>query len=295
MISTTEQASDLNEVSESKVKTGAVPVLEKFRAGRKFARTAGLVGMYVGSALFGKIRLRDRNKRLGFFTRNIGTYTRRALKLIDFEVETVGYNPELMRNKRYLLVGNHMSYIDIFILSSIQPCVFVTSVDLGETFFLGDIAELGGSIFVERRSRSKIERDIGVITDTLNAGHHVVIYPEGTSSNGERILPFKKSLLMSAVRAGVDVLPIVLKYTHIDGEPFSQKNRDLVCWYGDMPFFPHFMKLMKLRRVRAELHFLDPIQAAPEITRHELADRAYAAIASVYGDPLGVNKSQPPH
>ncbi len=273
---------------ELNLKIMGCPGLEKLRAGSNFARTVGLIGMYVSSALLGKARLKDKNKRLGFFTRNIGTYTRRALKLINFDIKIVGYDAELMREKRFLLVGNHMSYLDIFILSSIQPCVFVTSVDMGETFFLGDIAELGGSIFIERRTRTKIERDIGVITETLNAGHHVVIYPEGTSTNGEKVWPFKKSLLMSAVRAGVDVMPVVLKYTEIDGEPFNETNRDKVCWYGDMAFFSHFLGLMKLRKVQAELHFLDPIKVSPELTRHELADQAHSAISAVYGNPLGL-------
>jgi 1-acyl-sn-glycerol-3-phosphate acyltransferase len=273
---------------ELNLKVMGIPGLERLRAGSNLARTVGLIGMYVSSALLGKARLRDKNKRLAFFTRNIGTYTRRALKLINFDIKIVGYDAELMRKKRFLLVANHMSYLDIFILSSIHPCVFVTSVDMGETFFLGDIAELGGSIFIERRTRSKIERDIGAITEALNSGHHVVIYPEGTSTNGEQVLPFKKSLLMSAVRAGVDILPVVLKYTEIDGEPFNHKNRDRVCWYGDMSFLPHFLGLMNLRKVRAELHFLEPIKVTEELTRHDLADQAHHAIKAVYGNPLGI-------
>lgn len=257
------------------------------KASGKLPRILTLVSLYVTSALFGKVRLRDRNERLGFFTRNIGTYTRRALKLLNFDVKIVGYDAELMRDQKFLLVGNHMSYLDIFLLSSVQPCVFVTSVDMGETFFLGDICELGGSIFVERRTRTKVDRDIKVISETLRAGHHVVIYPEGTSSNGERILPFKKSLLMSAVQAGVDVMPVVLKYTEVNGEPFSFANRDKLCWYGDMSFAPHFLGLLKLRNVRAELHFLEPIKVTAETDRRQIAQMTYDAISAVYGQPLG--------
>lgn len=255
--------------------------------GRNLASAGWLMGRYVGSALTGKVRIRDRQERLGFFTRNIAKYTRSALGLFNFDIQVIGYDSELMRTKNFLLISNHMSYIDILVLSSIQPCVFVTSVDMGEQFFLGDMAELGGSIFIERRHRGQIEHDIGVMADTLRAGHNVVIYPEGTSSNGERVLPFKKSLLMSAVRAGVDIMPICVKYTEINHEPFSIANRDKVCWYGDMTFLPHMLGLMSLKQVKVELHFLKPIPVKPDSTRAELSDHAYAAISAAYGQPLG--------
>jgi lyso-ornithine lipid O-acyltransferase len=261
--------------------------LNNLKKSKQLAHIVTLIGMYAGSAALGKVRLRDRNKRLGFFSRNIGVYTRQALKAFNFEVEVIGYNAELMKNKKFLLVGNHMSYLDIFVLSAIQPCVFVTSVEMQQAFFLGDICELGGCIFIERRTRTKVDRDIGAISETLRGGHHVVIYPEGTSSDGEKVLPFKKSLLMSAVHAGVDVMPIVLKYTEVDGQPFSRENRDKLCWYGDMSFAPHFLGLFKLKKVKAELHFLDPIEIKPDADRRQIAELAYTAITNVYGQPFG--------
>lgn len=261
--------------------------IDSIKAGKNLLYTCALMAGYAGRATMGKFKYRDPKTRLEFFTQNVAHYTRRALKLFNFEIELIGYDPRLMREKNYLVVSNHMSYIDILVLSSIQPCVFVTSVDLGEQFFLGPMAEMGGSIFVERRHRGQINRDINVMTETLKAGHNVVIYPEGTSSNGERVLPFKKSLLMSAVQAGVDILPLTLKYVEIDGEPFCEKNRDRICWYGDMPFFPHFLSLMKTRSVRAQLHFHEPLRVTKETTRYELADACYKLISRTYGEPFG--------
>lgn len=262
-----------------------MPALEKVSYAKNLATTCSLMGLYAGSAIFGKYSIRDRDRRLEFFTKNVGTYTRRVLKNFNFDIHPVGYDAKLMSERNFLLVGNHLSYLDVLVLSSVQPCVFVTSVDMGEQFFLGDMAELGGSIFVERRHRGQIGNDIGVMAQTLRKGHNVVVYPEGTSSNGERVLPFKKSLLMSAVEAGVDVLPVVIKYTHINGEPFGPSNRDRVCWYGDMNFLPHFLGLMTLKNVRVEMHFLDPIAVSKESTRHELAEKTYGAISTVYGTP----------
>ncbi len=263
---------------------------DSLKAGTNLLRTCSLMAEYAGQATFGKLKYHDPQERLEFFTRNVSQYARRVLKLFNVDVEVKGVGPEIMKKRNFLVVSNHMSYVDILLLSSIQPCVFVTSVDLGEQFFLGPMAEMGGSIFVERRHRGQINRDIEVIANVLKAGHNVVIYPEGTSSNGERVLPFKRSLLMSAVHAGVDILPLTLKYVEIDGEPFSEKNRDRVCWYGDMPFFPHFLSLMKVRSIRAELYFHEPLAVTKESTRVELADACYRLISQTYGEPF---KSKP--
>lgn len=252
------------------------------RVASNIARIGGLVGMYAGQAAFGKATIHDREERMRFFTKNVQRYAKQALKVMNFEVEVIGYDEKRMRERNFLMICNHMSYVDILVTSMVQPAVFVTSVDMGEAFFLGTMAELGGSIFVERRHRGQIGRDIGVMSDALQAGHHVMIYPEGTSTDGQRLLPFKKSLLMAAVQAGRDLLPVCLKYVEIDGEPFGPHNADKVCWYGDMTFGPHFTGLMGLKSVKAELHFLEPIAVTPQSTRHELAEKTYDAINAVY-------------
>jgi 1-acyl-sn-glycerol-3-phosphate acyltransferase len=258
---------------------------------KRFAKITSLILQYAASASVGKFTIRDRNARLDFFTKNVGKYTKQALELFNMELKVVGYDPQMMKERNFLMIANHMSYIDILMVSSVQPCVFVTSVDMGEQFFLGDMAELGGSIFVERRHRGTIGRDLGVMADTLRAGHNVVLFPEGTSTNGEGLLPFKKSLFMSAVEAGVDILPVCLKYTEIDGEPFSPANRDRMCWYGDMDFFSHFMGLMNLKKVKAELHFLEPIVVTKDSTRQELAQKTFDAINAAYTGSPAANVS----
>lgn len=250
------------------------------------AHVASLMAAYAAQATLGKLTIRDRDRRLEYFTQNVGKWCRRCLDAMRVEVKVVGYDEELFKKNNYLLVGNHLSYVDILVLSSVKPAVFVTSVDLGETKFLGSMAEMGGSIFVERRSRAQIARDLRMMTETLRAGHNVVIFPEGTSSDGSGVLPFKKSLLMSAVEAKKDVLPIVFKYTELDGEPFSTKNADRICWYGDMTFGAHFADILSTKSLRAELHFLDPVSVETFSTRQQLADEAYARISAEYGRPF---------
>lgn len=247
-----------------------------------------LVAMYLAEAALGKTMIGDRIKRLEVFTRTASKYSKLALETMDFEVQVIGHDPDLMEEKNFLMVGNHMSYLDAMITASVQPSVFVTSVDMGEVFFLGTMAELGASIFIERRHRGQVDQDLSVMAEALRDGFNVMIYPEGTSTNGQDILPFKKSLLMSAVEAGRDLMPVCLKYVEIDGEPFGPQNADKVCWYGDMSFAPHLLGLMRLKSVKAELHFLDPIPVTRDSTRQELAEKAYQTIRAVYH-----NQSQP--
>lgn len=241
-------------------------------------RLGALMGLYAAQATMGEIFIRDEVRRRRYFIENISRYARRGMDVLGIEVEVVGDPFKRFADRNFMIVSNHLSYIDILCLSSVHPCLFVTSTDMGEAFFLGRMAELGGSIFIERRHRGHIERDLSVLTTALKQGFNVAFYPEGTSTNGDSVLPFKKSLLMAAVEAGVDILPMTIKYTEIDGEPFSPKNRDKVCWYGDMTFGPHLLGLLSLQSVKARLEFLEPIKVTPQSTRHELAAQAYAAI-----------------
>ncbi len=241
-----------------------------------------LIGLYAARGLVAKKVIRNPHSLLKFYTKTVSKKSRAALTKLNFEVHVKGYNAELMAQDNFLLVGNHMSYLDILVISSIVPSVFVTSVDLKESGFLGTLAELGGSIFVERRNRSQIERDLESMTKTLRDGFNIMVYPEGTSSNGEKVLPFKKSLLMSAVNAEKDILPVCIKYREINGRPFSPENRDHVCWYGDMTFLPHFMELLKTKKVIVDLEFLNLVKTSRESTRDELAKNCFEQISASF-------------
>jgi 1-acyl-sn-glycerol-3-phosphate acyltransferase len=203
------------------------------------------------------------------------------LKDLKFEIKVFGLE-NIRENQNYLIVGNHMSYMDPFVLASAQPTLFVTSVDMRETAVLGQICQIAGCIFVERRNRTTIEKDINEMTEALKSGLNVTIYPEGRATDGRNVYAFKKSLLMSAVFAERDILPVVIKYTELDGRPFTFENSDEIAWHGDMTFGPHFMNLMKMKSVKAELHFLPTIAVTADSTRHELAAKAHTAIRDAY-------------
>ncbi len=243
---------------------------------------ASMIGAYLAQASTGKLLFRDEQDRLRFFVDNVSRWCQRGMDTLHFKIETRGLDRLDLKNKNYLFVANHMSYIDVLVFSSKLPSVFVTSVDMGEVFFLGTMAELGGSIFVERRNRNQVDRDLSKMTETLKQGFNIVIFPEGTSTNGGQILPFKKSLLMSAVDSERDVVPVAIKYLTIDGEPFGAGNSDKIAWYGDMTFAEHFLGLLKLKEVKVVVEFLEPIPVGKDTHRTEIAEKSWAAIQEAY-------------
>lgn len=175
-----------------------------------------------------------------------------------------------------------MGFLDILILASTKSLVFITSNEMKETPFLGLLTEMGGCIFVERRSRTKILDEMQGIVDVLKKGFCVVLYPEATSTNGEKVWPFKRTLMMAAAHAAVPIQPVVINYRKINGDDFTLKWRDHVCWYGDIPFATSMWKTLTLRSVKAEIEYLEKIYSSPEDDRGLIADRAHALIAAKF-------------
>ena len=186
-----------------------------------------------------------------------------------------------------LLVGNHLGFIDILACASIQPNLFVTSKEMRETPVLGQIVEMGGCIYVERRSRSNIQKELGEIIDFLKRGFRVVLYPEATSTNGEGVLPFKRTLISAAAHAGVPVIPYVFNFREINGEPgFQLKYRDSVCWYGDISFFTAIWLAFSLKSLVCEVEFLSPVYTKTDDDRAIVADAIREMIVAKF-DPAG--------
>lgn len=204
-------------------------------------------------------------------------------KALGIRVSLQGRGNGIGNDKSMLILSNHLSYTDIFVISSIFPASFIASVDeVKSDLLLGKATELSGGYFVERRSRSGLRSEIEAISEILDLGINVALFPEGTTSKGDRVLPFKTPLLSIAEKAGVEILPLCIKYTRIDGEALTEKNRDLICYYGDMKFFDHLFKLLSVKSVDAELMLLDRIDPRTARSRKEMARSVYDMINSAY-------------
>jgi len=170
-------------------------------------------------------------------------------KILGIHISIIG-RENRRKNQHYCIISNHMSYLDILVVGACFPVLFVSRHDVKYWPLLGTIAWVRGSIFVDRSITGSKERPyVKQIIDYLTSGFNVIVFPEGTTSNGNGVLPFKKTVFSCPVRAKVPVLPISIRYTHIDSQAFSESNRDWVCWYGDMTFLNHFWGVLQLRRL----------------------------------------------
>lgn len=225
----------------------------------------------------------DEKKRVLRLTGNLSRFSRLALRLLGIRLTTAHERDHRTEGSRgRLVVANHLSYVDILIISSVMPSVFVTSMELKHTFLLGALARFGGSLFVERRSPAGLKPEIEAISRVLAQGFNVVLFPEGTTSNGERVQQFKISLFDAAIKSTASVLPLCLRYRTVNRETITARNRDMIFYYGGMAFCRHIPRLLSLKSVEADLIFLRSIPVHAHLSRKDLAARAHHAIVAAY-------------
>ena len=173
--------------------------------------------------------------------------------------------------KRGLLVSNHLSYFDIILLGSLTPAVFVSKADVRGWPLFGWLAALSGTVFIERERRTHVGAVNREIETALADDLLVVIFPEGTSSNGETVLPFRSSLLEPALRGGHEIHISRLRYTLTEGDAKQE-----VCYWGDHSFFPHLMNLLGKKSVNATVQFAKFTRRTDD--RKELANQLHSAV-----------------
>ncbi len=198
-----------------------------------------------------------------------------------FNVKVICKNP-LPSDENSLVVGNHLGFIDIVSLQSISGCVFITSLEMKKTPVLGQICDLAGCAYVNRQNRMNIQDELKGVTETLKDGFRVVLYAESVASNGEQVLPFKKTLLMSAGFANRPIRPYVFNFREVNGGPVLFSHRDSLCWYGDETFFPAIWRSLKLDSVTCEIEFLPLVHTKSEDNRAEIAKYLHQIISEKF-------------
>ena len=194
---------------------------------------------------------------------------RRHLKIFGGSVTVSGELPT-----SGLLVSNHLSYLDIVVICSVAPTVFVSKAEVRHWPVFGVLAKLGGTIFIQRERRLHVGAVNGEIEKALADGALVVIFPEGTSSNGTTILPFRAPLLEPALRGGCEISIACLQYELADGDPPTE-----VCYWGNHTFFPHLLNLLGKKSIHATLRFGKFNH--PTDDRKELAKQLHAAVSEL--------------
>ena len=158
------------------------------------------------------------------------------LWLLSLEVEIIGEIDQ--SNKSNLFISNHLSYLDIPLLGSKYPLRFVAKSEVKSWPLFGFLAKKGRSIFI-RRNKTDSFNQKNKILDLLSSCEKVFIFPEGTTSDGNRVLEFKSSTFSSVENQNFTIQPIVIVYSDLNGIPINRWLRPMIAWYGDMDLQPH--------------------------------------------------------
>jgi len=193
-------------------------------------------------------------------------YSRRILRVIRVEVTGAGPIPS-----EGLLVCNHLSYLDILVLAALTPAVFVSKHEVKYWPIFGFFANLAGTIYVRRDRRTDTGRVTQQIGEALRSHVLVILFPEGTSSGGQSVLPFKSSLLEPAAQQIHSLSVGVVHYELDDGDPVEE-----ICYWRDMTLLPHLLNLLGKRGVRASVRFA-PVQNG-SMNRKELARQLHSEV-----------------
>lgn len=164
-------------------------------------------------------------------------------RILALEHRTFGPLPT-----RGLLVANHLSYLDIILLAALRPCVFVSKSDVRSWPIFGQCATLGSTIFVDRSRRTGVSSVAGQMQAALEEGLLIVLFPEGTSSGGARVLPFRSSLLEPALKLGCPVTAAAIGYALDDGSV-----SDEICYWREMTLLPHLLNVWSKPAIQASL------------------------------------------
>ncbi len=240
-----------------------------------------LILAFLVASFSGRLVFRSETGRRVYHRQITSFFSSLALRVLRINVNINGQGAESVPDAA-LFVCNHLSYLDILVMAAHFPGLFITSMEVKHTPVLGLLAEMGGSLFIERRNRDNIDGEIATIANALQQGFRVTLYPEGTSSDGQSVLPFKRSLIQSALDAHVPVQPFALAYSKINDQPFGDINRDRVCWYGSMSFLPHFLSLFRVSRIQTQLHVLPAVYPGCGDTRKDICDLVQTAIRQTY-------------
>jgi 1-acyl-sn-glycerol-3-phosphate acyltransferase len=197
-------------------------------------------------------------------------------KVIGLKINPVG-TPSTKTG--VLFVSNHLSYFDIIAIGSLIPGRFIAKSDVARWPVFGLLAKITRTIFIDRKQKSSAHHQIRSIQIQLEKLENLILFPEGTSSDGRRVLPFKTSLFAAPTLTNTSVQPITIRYTHVNGIPIQYSMRHFFSWYGNMELAPHLWTALSLGTLDIEVVFHEPLNTNQFTDRKKLAEYCYEIIA----------------
>lgn len=247
------------------------------RTARAFFRI-GLIGLWTAVCLTicaacNLLRRRDPRRHIVWRGRIVSRWARGVARLVGMRITVNGTPP----SPPFVLVANHLSYLDVILLQTQVQGVFISKAEVKTWPVIGLMTRVAGTLFIDRTSRRDLFRVNALIEEALDRGDGVVVFPEGTSSKGDRVYPFKASLLDLAARQRHAVTWAAIHYQTPPGETLAHLA---VCWWGDMTFADHVLNVLKLPFFEAALVFGD--KAVQETDRKALARKLTQQVQSYF-------------
>lgn len=180
------------------------------------------------------------------------------------------------------VVSNHVSYLDIIVLAATMPCAFLSKQEVRTWPLLGWLATLAGTVYVDRGAKRSALGAMERIEELLAHGVHVIVFPEGTTSDGSQVLPFKSTFFDLPSRLMVPVLPVAVRYVGVDGERLPAGERSPLAWFGDAPLAPSVWQVLGMQSIDVRVACAKALDATSGADRKELARAAQAAVGSAY-------------
>ena len=201
------------------------------------------------------------------------------------------------RRRPVLYVCNHLSYLDIIVLGAVVPANFVSKAEVVDWPVIGWMSRLNDTLLIDRQVRG-MRAQCASLRRHLEAGNSLILFPEGTSSGGNSMLPFRSSLfdVASASYGGepIRVQPVSLAYTRLNGCPVTRWQRPYFAWYGDMPLAAHLWCCLGLGRAGVDLVFHEPVRLADFPSRKALASYCEEQVARGVTNALAGRLDPPP-
>jgi 1-acyl-sn-glycerol-3-phosphate acyltransferase len=228
-------------------------------------------------------------------------FHRLLLRLFRVRVVVHGSPPEPGRPT--LVLSNHVSWMDIPVLGSLLPLSFIAKSEVAGWPVVGHFARMQRCIFIDRARKSHTTHVNTEVAHRLARGDLIVLFPEGTTGDGNRLLPFRSALVGAARAAlaeptleGIDLKPLAIVYVRRNGLPVTRRERPAIAWYGDMDLAPHLAAFVRAGAVDAIVHWGEPIPFDAASDRKQATAEAEAAVRGAVrrAARLGVDALRPP-
>ena len=216
-----------------------------------------------------RIRLPGRHRDYSIRALWLQYWSRWTLRLLHIQVSCTGTPPH-----RGLLVSNHVGYLDVLVLASQQPAVFIAKTEVRRWPLIGWLTQCAGTVYITRGKKSDVRRVGDALETVVGSGQVVVLFPEGTSTNGHEVLPFHASLLAPAAELQWPITAAWVGYEVREGSVEED-----VCYWRDMSFLPHFLRLMSHCDIQARVEYGTPQPAGMD--RKEMARQLRAQITEI--------------